>query len=115
MKTKTIFTPEELSKHNFGLFIIRNTVENIESIKENPSYAATVSFKLGYTNHKFINNDLRYGKINFLTDGWFCPLAKDAEGLCEYLNNNLHGDEYRLMTKEEVIYLISNRQQGFLE
>ena len=110
----TFFTPEMLRRYNYGLFII-NTKATPKVIKENPGYSATVSWKLGYCNHPFKHDkDDRYGKINFLTDGWFCPLAKDAEGMCEYLNNNPHGDKFRLMTREEVIYLLTVRKQGFL-
>ena len=71
---KITFTPKMLQQHNFGLFIIKADMKNIEDIKQNPSYAATVSYKLGYTNHQFVNHNRRYGLINFLSDGWFYPL-----------------------------------------
>lgn len=120
-KSKTeavIFTPEMLSRHNYGLFII-----NIKAtdVTKRPGYAATVAWKLGYTNHFLLssvtkegNQYQRYTKTNFLTDGWVFPIGNTYEEVCEYLNNNPHGEKFRLMTKEEVIYLITNRQQGFL-
>ena len=105
MNKKHIFTIEELEKNNFGLFIIRYFDEDI---KTNVGYAATVSYKLSYQHHR----DFKYGLVNFLSDGWFNPVCKTKEELCEILNTDKHG--YRLLTKEEVIYIINNRSQGFL-
>lgn len=56
----------------------------------------------------------RYGMMNVFTDGWFFPFANTDEETCEWLNNNPHKEEYRLLTKEEAIFLFTNRQQGFL-
>ena len=108
------FTPEMLSKHNFELFIIKNTVPNFWSIVKRPGYAATVSYKLGYINNRLLNNDSRYGIISFLTDGWFCPLTVTKEELCDYFNNKTAKESYRIMTKLEVLYLLFIRKQGFL-
>lgn len=102
-----------LSRYNYGLFIINVKAGDVLTTK-NLGYAATVAWKLGYINCMLRDSNERYGKINAFTDGWFCPLARDKKAMCEWLNNNPYGEEYRLMTKEEVIFLISNRQQGFL-
>lgn len=109
---KVVFTPDILKKGH-GIFIINTRVKDV---KERPGYAATVSWKIGYINHILAGefSKHRYGVTNFLTDGWFCPLAKDIKDLCEWLNNNPYGESYRPMTKEEIVYLISTRQQGFL-
>lgn len=103
-----------LLENNIGLFIINNKAD----VFKNVNYAATVSWKLCYQ----INspNISRFGRCNFLTDGWFAPLYNDQikvdthEELVVWLNNNPYKDEYRLMTKEEVLYLIQNRNQGFI-
>jgi hypothetical protein len=114
---KIIFTPEMLRRNNYGLFIINTKVTDV---KKNPSYAATVAWKLCYQHNHWKNTNEEpqqfnvYGKVNFLTDGWFYPIGNTKEQVCEYLNNNPHGETFRLMTKEEVIYLITNRKQGFL-
>jgi hypothetical protein len=87
-------------------------------------YASTVAWKLGYHNQTLVNTiggkvterfDFpRYGKFNFLTDGWFFPIGHNYEEVCNYLNNNPHGETFRIMTKEEVVYIINNRKQGFI-
>lgn len=121
----TFFTEEMLNRNNYGLFIIKSTVKDV---RERPGYAATVSWKLGYSYHTFKNPEFthagekcggekfvfqKYGKMNFLTDGWYYPLGS-KEDVLEYLNNNPNGDKFRLMTKEEVIFLLTERKQGFL-
>jgi hypothetical protein len=111
-KEPTVFTPEMLNKNNFGLYIIRAYDSNI---KENVSYASTVSYKLGYINHRLVESKKRYGLISFLTDGWFLPVAENDQDICDYLNNLPEGQKFRLLTKEEVIYMIKHRTQGFLE
>ena len=103
--TRKKFTEEELKLNNFGLFIIRATCTDIVS---DVNYAATVSFKIGYQ----MSGERKYGLINFLTDGWFNPMANTLAELCDLLNNDIDG--YRLMTKEEVCFLITYRKQGFL-
>lgn len=108
---KIVFTPEMLRRNNFGLFLIKDTVDDVT---KRPGYSATVSWKLGYINHKLENSEKRYGLISFLTDGWFYPAAETIEELCDYINDNPHGVSYRLMTKEEVIFLLTTRKQGFL-
>ena len=120
---KTIFTPEMLKRHNFGLYIIKADVDVFKEGRE--GYASTVSYKLGWNLGVVVNpqikqtprraiNYLKYGMMNFLTDGYYHPIGNTYEEVCNYLNNNPYGVEYRVMTKEEVIYLISQRQQGFL-
>lgn len=115
---KVIFTPEMLTRNNFGLFIINTRVKEIT--EQNIGYAATVSWKLSYTQRYWKNSNgvigefAGYGKVNFLTDGWFCPIGNTYEEVCKYLNNNPHGESFRLMTKEEVLYIITHRKQGFL-
>ena len=111
----TLFTPEMLSRNNFGLFIINIKAGNVLTTK-NIGYAATVAWKLTYCNHQLTKpyENLRYGLTNVFTDGWFYPTSKNKEDLCEYLNNNLYGEKFRVITKEEVLFLISKRQQGFL-
>lgn len=121
---KTIFTPEMLRRHNVGLFIVNIKAGDIVNSK-NIGYAATVAWKICYHISPLIkpkNEDdgkfniacNKYGKVNVFTDGWFCPMGNTDEEVCKYLNNNPYGESYRLMTKEEVIYLILNRKQGFL-
>lgn len=114
----TFFTPEMLSRNNYGLFIINSRVKEVTN--ENVVYAATVSWKLSYDSRYFVSSPIdntktirrfeKYGITNFLTDGWYCPVGSTHEAVCEYLNSN----KYRLMTKEEVLFIISKRQQGFL-
>ena len=95
------FTPEMLIKNNFGLYIINDKA----NVFERPDYAATVAWKLSYHN----NNGGNYGKVNFLTDGWFCPIGNTYKDICEYLNNNPYGEKFRIMTKEELFYIINHR------
>jgi hypothetical protein len=120
-ETVTHFTPEMLKRNNFGLFIIDSRVTDV---RKNPSYAAGVAYKLGYNMFSWINlhykgettqrgNLKRYGKINFLTDGLFLGLGDTVEEVCDDLNNNPLR-KFRLMTKDEVIFLITHRDQGFL-
>lgn len=105
----TYFTPEMLSRNNYGLFIINVKAD----VEKNPGYAATVSWKLCW---QITTRTMpKYGKVNFLTDGWVYPIAETEQGVCDYLNHNPHGEQFRLMTKEEVAYLIINRNQGFLQ
>ncbi len=121
---KVIFTPDMLNRNNFGLYIINTKAGNFGDIKRNPGYAATVSWKLCYHNDptkkqgtksdQYRVSANRYCKINFLTDGWICPIGQDYNEVCAYLNNNPYGETYRLMAKEEVIFLITTRKQGFL-
>lgn len=118
----THFTPEMLERNNFGLFIINAKVK--ELTKENVGYAATVSWKLTWNLGVAINEVYgtmikvaewpKYSKTNFLTDGWTFPIGNTHEEVCEYLNNNPHRHKFRVMTKEEVLFIISNRNQGFL-
>jgi hypothetical protein len=116
-ETITHFSPEMLKKNNFGLFIIDSRVTDV---RKNPSYAAGVAYKLGYNmfsvrnaNNKGETNLKRYGKINFLTDGLFLGLGDTIEEVCNDLNNNPHR-KFRLMSKDEVLFLITHRDQGFL-
>lgn len=120
-KNKVItFTPEMLSKNNVGLYIINDKAD----VVKNPNYAATVAWKLSWNimlakNPKFKLGDKEcggeefriptYGKVNFLTDGWYCPIGNKCEDICEYLNNNPYGEKFRIMTKEELFYIIENR------
>lgn len=103
-----IFAEEMLVKHNYGLYIINKKCKNI---RKNPGYAATVSWKLTYQSDPKI---LKYTICNFLTDGWVYPIGDTYKKVCEWLNNNPNGEKYRIMTKAEVLYLISQRKQGFL-
>jgi len=123
----TVFTEEMLTKNNYGLFIINSKVKDV---RERPGYAATVAWKLGYCYHTFKNPEFthkgekcggekftfqKYGKVNFLTDGWYYPIGSNYKDVLEYLNNNSNGDKFRLMTKDEVIFLLTQRNQGFYE
>jgi len=105
LNKRTIFTPEMLVKYNFGLFIVKNTNE---SIFKRPSYFATISFKLIWSLESTIK---KYGRCNFLTDGWFFPMADTKEELCKLLNEDPVG--FRIMKKWEVLYIIFKRKQGF--
>lgn len=117
-KNKVIeFTPEIIKKYNFGLYLINDKAD----VVRNPNYAATVAWKLCWTNDrkpkdipteeekKHLVRYNRYCKVNFLTDGWICPVGNSYEEVCEYLNNNPHGEKYRIMTKDELFYIINNR------
>lgn len=112
---KTVFTPEMLSRHNYGLFIINNKVKDV---KTRPGYAATVSWKLTWqiSSFAYLHDKpmAKYGLSNFLTDGWFHPIGNTDEDVCKWLNDNPNGQEYRVMTPAEVLYIISHRKQGFL-
>lgn len=105
-KNKVIhFTPEILRKYNFGLYIINDKAD----VVENPDYAATVSWKLGW--HLFLARPEipKYLRINFLTDGWVHAIGFNYDDVCEYLNNNPYGEKFRIMTKEELFYIIEHR------
>ncbi len=122
---KTIFTPEMLSRNNYGLFIINVKAGDVINSK-NIGYCANVAWKLTWQ-MKYFKNPVsknvkeqvfefpKYSKTNVFTDGWVHPIGDSYEEVCEWLNNNPHGQEFRLMTKEEVVFLINNRKQGFLE
>ena len=118
-----IFTPEILKKYNFGLYIINDKAD----VMARPDYAATVAWKLGWSLGVAKNADFylkgvkhkgetfewpKYNKINFLTDGWIFPIGDTKEGVCNYLNNNEYGEKYRIMTKEELLYIINNRSNS---
>lgn len=109
------FTPEILTKHNTGLYLINDKA----SVIDNPDYAATVSWKITW-NLGVVTNSLngkryiaaewpKYSLTNFLTDGWTHPIGNNYEEVCKYLNNNPHGEKYRIMTKEELFYIINHR------
>ena len=107
------FTPENLSEFNVGTYII-NDKANVEN---NVGYAITVTWKLvwqmKYIKEVNIANDRkvilpRYGKCNVLTDGWTHWIGEKAQ-LCDWLNNNPHGDKYRILTPNELLYMITNR------
>lgn len=116
----TVFTEEMLKRNNYGLFIINSKVTDVT---QRPGYAATQSFKLCWT-LGVCRNEIRgeytliefpkYCIVDFLTDGMILPIGSTYADMLEYLNNNPYGEKYRLMTKEEVVYLITNRKQGFL-
>lgn len=99
------FTPEMLKKYNFGMYLINDKAD----VVKNPDYSATVCWKLGW--HLFVARPEipKYGKMNFLTDGWFHAIGHNYEDICEYLNNNPHGEKFRIMTKEELFYIIEHR------
>ena len=114
-----VFTPEIITKYNFGLYIINVKAD----VVKRPDYAATVSWKLGYHINRtekptesttdtekrvrLIHN--KYVMSNFLTDGWVTPIGNDYEEVCEYLNNNFYGEKFRIMTKDELFYLLNHR------
>lgn len=110
------FTPEILRKNNVGLYIINDKAD----VVENPDYAATVAWKLCWhlnrpnenatkDEKEFQLSENKNCKVNFLTDGWICPIGNTDEETCEYLNNNKYGEKYRIMTKEELFYIINHR------
>lgn len=115
-KNKVIeFTPEILNKYNYGLYLINDKAD----VVKNPDYAATVSWKLTWNSGVIVNNIdnkkivseswCKYSITNFLTDGWTYPISSKKEEVCEYLNNNPYGHKFRIMTKEEVIYIMTHR------
>lgn len=116
---RIVFTPDMLNKGH-GLYIIRAGVDPYTH--KRVGYAATVSWKICYrlghyvkdmTPNQVIVKDLNeYGIVNFLTDGFFHPISYDKVDVCNYLNSHTAG--FRPLTKEEVLYMIEQRQQGFL-
>lgn len=117
LKTNKVieFTPEIISKNNFGLYIINNKA----NVFKNPDYAASVAWKLGYCNTNMVNTIgtkvterfqwNKYCKLQFLTDGWVFPIGNNYEEVCNYLNNNPYGEKFRIMTKEELFHIINYR------
>ena len=71
-----------LKKNNYGLFIIKSLVKDV---KERPSYAATVSYKLGYQ----FGNEGYYTMSNFLTDGFSFYIGNTYEDVLYFLNSNI--------------------------
>lgn len=118
-KNKVIeFTPEILKKYNFGLYIINDKAD----VVDRPDYAATVAWKLTYNLQVVVNNVKgkkevvkewpKHSITNFLTDGWAYPIGNTLEEVCEYLNNNPQGTKFRIMTKDELFYIINNRSNS---
>jgi hypothetical protein len=106
---KITFTPDMLTRHNYGLFIINTKAGEIT--EKNVGYASTLAWKLCW---QISSKDMpKYGKVNVFTDGWFCPMGENYQEVCDYLNNNPK-ETYRLMTKDEVLFILGTRQQGFL-
>lgn len=114
-----IFTSKNLSEFNSGTYIIRHTNKSKyrTNVMHRPDYAATVTWKLVYQMGYAINNIKgekikikfpKYGLCNVLTDGWTYWVGSKEE-LCNYLNNNPYGNTYRVLTKEELYYIIENR------
>ena len=113
------FTSENLSEFNVGVYIIRHQTKNgyVANVEINPDYCATVVWKLVYQLGYIVNNLKgekvrvrfpKYGMCNVLTDGWTHWVGSKEE-LCDYLNNNPYGETYRILTKEELLYIIENR------
>ena len=107
------FTPENLSEFNVGTYIINDKAD----VENNVGYSVTVTWKLvwqmKYIKEVNIANDKKvtlpkYGKCNVLSDGWTHWIGGKAQ-LCEWLNNNPHGEKYRILTPEELQYMIANR------
>lgn len=113
------FTKENLSEFNVGTYVIRHKTGKgyIADVEANPNYCATVVWKLVYQLGYAVNNLQgekvkvefpKYGLCNVLTDGWTHWVGSKEE-LCDYLNNNPYGETYRILTKEELFYIIENR------
>lgn len=109
------FTPELMSKFNYGMYIINNKVDVIA----NPDYAATVVWKLVYqfSRQTYKHSKYKYnyehlpenGLCNILTDGWTYWVGSKQD-LCDYLNNNPYGEKYRILTKAELDYILNHRK-----
>lgn len=105
------FTPEILSQYNVGLYIINDKAD----VTKNLGYANTVTWKLVWQFERQRNNGTpinglpKYGLCNALTDGWTYWIANSKEELCSYLNDNPYGDKYRILTPEELIYIVKHR------
>lgn len=95
---KNIWKEEDIKA---GLLIIR---ESSPKDSENLSFAATVCFKIGYDNSHL----KKYGKISFLTDGWYCPLTETKAEYAKWLNEDCFG--YRPLTIEETIKLLFHKK-----
>ena len=98
---KNIFTPEELV---MGMFIVRNDVKKpFESL----AHARTLTFKVVFN----VSESGSHGICNVLTDGCYMKISDNAKDFCDYLNDGEIG--YRPLTKDELILLINNTNQGF--
>jgi hypothetical protein len=141
---KTIFKPEDFD--GAGQYIVRETInkENYPHIMDT-EYLSTVMMKVGYNlgtrrsdrqNNMYCLVDMSDGLVR---EGYFTNTKTD-EGkaidtekwiwnpfagttgyeaktrLCEYLNDNPHGETYRFATNEEVVRVImcqrGNRTKG---
>lgn len=109
------FTPEVLSSFNVGMYII-NDKANVEN---NVGYAVTVTWKIVYQ-MRYMTNTLggknevikagnTRGLCNVLTDGWTNWLAHNKEDLCVWLNDNPYGEKFRILTPEELNYMLAHR------
>lgn len=103
------FTPENLSEFNVGTYIIKDGADVITNL----NWSTTVVYKLVWqiTLQRPFKDKvkvLKYGMCNALTDGWTYWIG-DKKELCDYLNNGPYGDKYRILTLEEMIYIIKNR------
>lgn len=84
-----------------GLYVIKN---DCFPVKDNPDYARTVTFKIGFDNY---HKD-QYGMSNCLTDGWYRSIGT-KENLTRYLNDGC----YRPLSKSEYLLMIESTNQGF--
>jgi hypothetical protein len=92
------------------LYVICQTAQDIF---KNPSFAATVVYKIGFCNSPELEEATKgnLGSISCLTDGWYRHIGGKKE-VCEWLNNDPRG--FRPLTKEEYIFLVNSSNQGFL-
>ena len=99
------FTPENLSEFNVGTFVINTKADVVKKV----GYAATVTWKIVYQHGV---DEARYGLCNVLTDGWTHWIGETHADVCEYLNNNPHGETFRVLTLRELNYIINQRGNG---
>lgn len=99
--------------------MIQKTKNNVLVLQnKNVNYAATVVSKFVWqiemsqvVKHMNLGKKIRlpkYGLSNALTDGWTHWIGSKEE-VCEFLNENTFGTQYRILTPEELIYIIQNR------
>ena len=100
---KTTFTENDQLT---GAWIIRNSSPLGST---DLGFACTVIYKIGFMTNPDGKGNI-YTLISAFTDGMIFPIG-DKKTLIDKIN----ADDYRPLTKEEYIKIISSTNQGFLE
>ena len=107
------FTPENISEFNVGLYVIEDRADVVKFSGVGVGCVWKLVYQVGYTVNNLQGQKVqvkfpKYGLCNALTDGWTYWVGS-KEQLCTYLNDNPHGVKYRILTKEELLYIINHR------